>query len=369
MTTVSEGMDSGRVREIARSMMAMGQRVESVESRGQSQLATLEGAWAGEDLTAFADRWHEAVPQLQHAGQALHDMGRDLFGQAGEQEGASRGSGTGHPTPREFPDLPPTTTGPLPEGQGVLDRILGAIIDQAEGVGDGMAAALDGLSRGMNQLFLKMPMVLSSLVGSLRELSTDFAKWTDELIASTRKAIDAWAPKLTNLGEKLLPVPRFLSKFAKVIPGLGAVVAAWDAQEVLSDLWHGKINPHEYWNKIALGGVASVAGFFPGVGTLVSGLLTLDQVGQEYAPRFDDWVADHTGLDPATVTTARSLLQGPVATIGDLLPDESLDLPGPAPEEVVRDGWEAVKDVSSHIPDPPIRLPSPSLPDVDLPWP
>lgn len=354
MTTVSEGMDVAKVRHVAASMIGLSGRMDDVKGRGKAQAATLQQAWEGPDLEKFTERWHDALPAITHAGQALRDFGRDLHHQADQQVTASDGAGAGPGGRPRVPTIPPCPFPPLPPGaRRVFERIWEGLKDSAKKVLEGIGKILDGISAVFNNALVKAGLLVNDLIEGLKKVSDDFVKWADDLAKKAGSLISRWAPKLIDLGESVLPVVKFLGKFAKAIPVLGVVAAVWDAKDVFVDLWNGKVNWHDVWNKIVLGGGSAVAGFFPGPGTLISVALTLEQMRYEHMPKLYDW-AESKGIPKVFVPG--------LTPLPDFIPDKDFDIPGPAPKEIFGDMWDQIR--SGQL-EPPII----GIPPGTLPWP
>lgn len=351
--TVTDGMDVERVRSIAQQLLSQSTKIDDVRTSGEGQIGVLEGAWSGPDLEKFQDGWDSAMPQLDHAGQALRDFGRELARQANDQDKASGGGGGG----KGGPVVPPGKSG---EGQSLLDRIVKGIGNALKGLWDAFSGAVDWVKDNI-WTPLGIPLILKDIVEGLRKVADDFKRWTDDLLKKAGKWFDETFPKLLKWGEKLAPVGKFLAKFGKVfgkiIPGAGVAFWLWDMKDLAQDLWNGEINPAELWNKGVLGTISMVAGFFPGVGTLVSAVVALEQLRHEYAPKIDGWVEDKLGLPDGSVTAIRVATtialvpQAAPLVLMDLLPNKNFDIPGPSPKELWDNGVDAVKDAGDTLAD------------------
>ncbi|WP_433954958.1 WXG100 family type VII secretion target [Janibacter indicus] len=349
--TVTDGMDVERVRSIAQQLLSQSTKIDDVRSSGEGQIGVLEGAWSGPDLKKFEDGWDSAMPQLDHAGQALRNFGRELARQANDQEKASDGVGgrTGVPV------VPPGKSG---EGQSLLDRIVKGIGNALKGLWDAFSGAVDWVKDNI-WTPLGIPLILKDIVEGLRKVADDFKKWTDDLVAKAGKWFDETFPKLLKWGEKLAPVGKFLAKFGKVfgkiIPGAGVFFWAWDMKDLVVDLWNGEVNPAELWNKGVLGTASMIAGFVPGWGTLISAAIAVEQLRHEYMPKMDGWIADKLGVPTEFVTGGRVALMSAMNPVmapfymADLLPNENFDLPGPSPKELWDNGVDAVKDAGDTL--------------------
>lgn len=347
--TVTEGMDVERVRSIAQQLLGQSTKIEDVRASGQGQMGVLDAVWSGADLDHFEARWHHALPQLHHAGQALRDFGRELIRQADEQQGVSGVTGPGsrptHPLPP--PTLPPGRCAP---GQSVLDDLVRGIKDTVSRVWESFEGAVDWVKDNIWGP-LGIPLIIKDVVEGLRQVSEDFARFTDEALRGTLKWFDETFPKLLKWGERLAPVGRILGKFGKVIPGVGVGFWAWDLKDVAVDFWNGEVNPAELWNKGVLGTGSMIAGFFPGYGTLISAALGVEQLRHEYMPQAEQWLSNQLGLPPTTITTVRATVLAPIMPLGlaDLLPNRNLDLPGPSPREMAETTWNAVLDAGDTL--------------------
>lgn len=349
--SVTEGMDVERVRSIAQQMIGLSTKVDDVRSSGQGQVARLKGVWAGPDLEQFEDRWHNVLPRVHDAGQAMREFGRLLRAQADDQEETSKDGGSRQRTrPPHTP--PPQPPGRCEPGNSLLDRILDRIGDTIEKVWKGFESAVDWFKDKIWTPFSNISIV-ADIVEGLRKVSDEFKKWTDDLLRQGKKildgvgsAIEKWAPKLLKWGEQAMPFIKGLGKFGKIIPGVGVAFWAWDMKDLAVDWWNGEINPHDFWNKGVLGTASMVAGFFPGPGTLISGLLAAEQLRHQYMPQLDGWVADQLGIEQKYVTWTRVAATAPVSplALADLLPNKHYDLPGPSPKEQVQAVWDGIRD-------------------------
>lgn len=334
MTAVAEGMDVGRVRNVAAAMLSLASRTDDVRDAGNAQIKVLQGAWEGPDLEKFSEGWSATMPRVASAATAMRHAGQDLHRQADDQEKTSDGIGR-------------SPVGPIGKQQpGFFERLWNGIKGLATTVVSGLKSAFDAVM---------------DFIGRIPEWVITTIQTVKTIVSSAWKIFKSIKDILKPVTKALTGIAKVLAKFSKLLPGVGALAAIWDAKDVFVDLWNGEINPHEFWNKVVLGGGAAVAAFFPPWGTLISGVLTLEQLRHEWAPKFDQWVSDQTGIDPNIVKGARFLFQGPIATIGDLMPDENFDLPGPSPREVVGGAWDAAKEVAENFPLPSIPNP--------LPWP
>ena len=94
--TVTDGMDVERVRSIAQQLLSQSTKIDDVRSSGEGQIGVLEGAWSGPDLEKFEDGWDSAMPQLDHAGQALRSRA-DLRLRVGQRPPSGAELGIGEP--------------------------------------------------------------------------------------------------------------------------------------------------------------------------------------------------------------------------------------------------------------------------------
>lgn len=356
--SVSEGMDVERVRSIAQQLISLSTKVDDVRSSGQGQVARLKGVWAGPDLEQFEDRWHNVLPRVSDAGQAMREFGRLLRAQADDQEDTSKDVGGRNPSrPPTVP--PPYPPGRCEPGQSFLDRILDGIGKTVQSVLKGIEKAVDWFVDKIWTPFSNISLV-ADIIDLVRRASDNFKQWTDDLLKRGKSLLDdglnvikKWAPKILKWGESALPALKVLSKFGKAIPWVGAGVALWDMKGLAQDWWNGEINPHEFWNKGILGGGAAIAAFFPPIGTAISVGLTLEQLRHEHMPKMDGWLADKMGVDQKYVTWARVAAMSPFypMALADLLPNKEFDLPGPSPKEMAESAWNSVKDAGGAIRD------------------
>lgn len=332
VTTVSEGMDAARVRQVAQSMLGLSNRLGTVKSHGDAQLSTLEHVWSGDDLDAFTEQWHQTSPGIAHTADALRAMGRSLQDQAADQEvtsGAGGAGGAGLPGWPGWPDLPDLKAPRLP-GQEVLDLIWKGIKTIGTGIKDFVVGALDVLT----STYTTITLLAVDLFEAIK--NTRVGAWASDLV---RK----WAPKVSAWADEWLPkIGRFGAKFSKVLPIAGVVGFFYDSREILNDIWNGEMSPRDIYDLVT-GGIATVAAFFPGVGTLISAVFTLDGLRMDAL----DWVRrEHPDwwLAEAALVVGGYVLLGPLGLLGSFLPDENVDLPGRPPKEVWGDMVETFKD-------------------------
>lgn len=345
MTTVSEGMDVARVRQIAQSMLGLSSQLGSVKSRGDAQVSTLEHVWSGDDLDAFTDRWDETSPGISHTADALRQMGRQLQDEAEEQEVASGGSGGRRgPTFPGWPDLPdlPDLKPPQLPGQGPLDRLLDLVRSAWDGVVTVVKKGLDVLT--------SLPVTIAQLADDVRSLIMEYsakaAQFVDDVAKGVRDFVAKWAPKVAAWGSKWLPkIASWASKLTKWLPILGAIGAIYDSWDIIKDIWNGEMSPRDVYDLLVTGG-AAVAAFFPPIGTAIAVVLTLESLRTDAL----DWLRENhpdavwsQGLQVALIAGGWTLL-GPLSLFGSFLPTENQDLPGPPPKEVWSDAWETFKD-------------------------
>ncbi|MHA7126142.1 C2 family cysteine protease [Janibacter indicus] len=89
--TVSEGMDTGRVREIATRLRDQGERLVDVSARGRTSLGVIEEAWSGADFLTFSNGWSGAEQATQAAADRVRDFAQLLDRQAADQDAGSQG--------------------------------------------------------------------------------------------------------------------------------------------------------------------------------------------------------------------------------------------------------------------------------------
>lgn len=90
---LTDGMDTGRIREVAGQLTQQAGKVGEVSSNGTSQAGTLKENWLGNDSEQFASQWQDATRQLQSAQTSLEEYARAAGVQADQQTDASGGSG------------------------------------------------------------------------------------------------------------------------------------------------------------------------------------------------------------------------------------------------------------------------------------
>lgn len=95
MSNLTEGMDTGRIREIAGQLTTQAGKVGEVASNGTAQAGTLQENWLGSDSEQFNSAWQDAANALQQAQDALNAYSKKAISQADQQDAASGGGGGG----------------------------------------------------------------------------------------------------------------------------------------------------------------------------------------------------------------------------------------------------------------------------------
>ena len=86
---LTDGMDTGRVKEVAGQLTTEAGRVGEISSNGTSQAGTLKENWLGPDSEQFGDAWGDAAKALQQAQDALQAYSKAAMQQADQQKGGS----------------------------------------------------------------------------------------------------------------------------------------------------------------------------------------------------------------------------------------------------------------------------------------
>lgn len=86
---LTDGMDVGRIREVAGQLSTQAGKVGEVSSNGTSQAGTLKENWMGQDSEQFGEEWQQAAKALQQAQDALQAYSKKAIAQADQQEQAS----------------------------------------------------------------------------------------------------------------------------------------------------------------------------------------------------------------------------------------------------------------------------------------
>lgn len=97
--SVTEGMDTDRVRGIVEQLLASSQGIQDVAQVGDGAMSVLRDAWQGQDLQHFDQQWHTAGRQLHTASEYLRTYGERLRHQAEDQDTTSQGGGGGRGGP------------------------------------------------------------------------------------------------------------------------------------------------------------------------------------------------------------------------------------------------------------------------------
>lgn len=333
MTTVSHGMDVERVRQIATQIQGLAGRVDDVRTEGTAQIKALEGAWSGEDVEALTEKWHDMAPTISGAAQRLRQSATEMRRDAEEQERASEGDRGW--SPPDFAPFPLTKDKP-----GVIERLVDGITDVAVAVKQGARDVLDVIGDFMANPLVKFPLLARSIIKELRKY------WKE--VDTFFKGLPERFPRLARLFSRAEPVLKFLSRFGKVIPGLGVILWAKDVWDIAGDVWNGEINPREIWSTVVLGGVAAFAGCFPGVGSLISLLVTGIQLGYDgqtgimtwgdrvFGKNNPVWLGVKTGMRVIPV------IVNPATGVPGLLPNGPITLPV-SPKKVWEKGIEGLK--------------------------
>lgn len=86
---LTDGMDTGRVREIAGQLTTQSGKVGEVSQNGTSQAGTLSENWQGSDSEQFQSEWQAAAKSLQAAQDSLAEYSKRAMMQADQQDEAS----------------------------------------------------------------------------------------------------------------------------------------------------------------------------------------------------------------------------------------------------------------------------------------
>lgn len=86
---LTDGMDTGRIREVAGQLTQQAGKVGEVSSNGTSQAGTLKENWLGNDSEQFGDAWQDAAKALQAAQDALDAYAKSAIQQAEQQDKVS----------------------------------------------------------------------------------------------------------------------------------------------------------------------------------------------------------------------------------------------------------------------------------------
>lgn len=332
MTTVTHGMDVARVRQIAAQVQGLAGRVDDVRTEGNAQIKALEGAWSGDDVDALTERWHDMAPTITGAAQRLRQSATEMRRDADEQEQASQGGGW---SPSDIKPFPLTKDEP-----GIIERIVDAFVDATVAVARGIGTVLDVVGDIMAYPLVQFPLLVRSIIKELRTYWDEFNTFV--------KGLPERFPRLARLLSRAAPVLKFLSKFGKVIPGLGVVLWLKDVWDVGVDIWNGEVNLREIWSDVVLGGIAAIAGLFPGAGTLISVLATVAQMGYDAQTGILSWGDRVFGEDNVvwravkTAWTVIPFLANPAVGAPGLLPNEPIILPV-SPREVWEEGIEGLE--------------------------
>lgn len=86
---LTEGMDTGRVREIAGQLTTQSGKIGEVAQNGTSQAGSLSENWNGSDSDQFQDSWQNAAKGLQAAQDSLAEYAKRAMQQADHQDDTS----------------------------------------------------------------------------------------------------------------------------------------------------------------------------------------------------------------------------------------------------------------------------------------
>lgn len=86
---LTDGMDTGRVREVAGQLNSEAGKVGEISSNGTSQASSLAENWLGSDSDQFRDAWGDAAKALQQAQDALQAYSKAAIQQADQQDKVS----------------------------------------------------------------------------------------------------------------------------------------------------------------------------------------------------------------------------------------------------------------------------------------
>lgn len=86
---LTDGMDIGRIREVAGNLKTESGRIDEVNQSGTTQVGTLGENWLGPDSEQFTQSWQDASRALQSASSSLQNYSAQAEQQADQQEKAS----------------------------------------------------------------------------------------------------------------------------------------------------------------------------------------------------------------------------------------------------------------------------------------
>ncbi len=94
-STLQQGMDPARVREVATALADLGRRTHAVRDDGTTVAGQLSQVWLGADLEAFSRDWNTRAQQVTDAATGLERIADLLHRQADAQEETSSSGGVG----------------------------------------------------------------------------------------------------------------------------------------------------------------------------------------------------------------------------------------------------------------------------------
>jgi len=86
---LTDGMDTGRIREVAGQLTTQAGKVGEVSQNGTQQAGVLAENWLGQDSQQFGEQWQSAAKALQAAQDSLQAYSKKAIQQAEQQDEAS----------------------------------------------------------------------------------------------------------------------------------------------------------------------------------------------------------------------------------------------------------------------------------------
>lgn len=88
---LTEGMDTGRVKDVAGRLKQTAAKIGVVNSEGASTTGELASNWLGQDMQSWSDSWNDVSKTLQQAQTAMEQFAQKAESNAELQEQTSQG--------------------------------------------------------------------------------------------------------------------------------------------------------------------------------------------------------------------------------------------------------------------------------------
>lgn len=206
--SLKDGMDVDRVREIARAVRELGDRVGTLADTGSRQAAVLEVAWVGPDATQFRADWDSAARQVHDCSGQLRAMASRMVDDADQQDAASRGGsggsgpspGTPGGSPSQHPGQGGSGGGPGTDDEGLIDKV-DDVLDGLRKDGIDKLLGEDEKKAGNNPIakYTKKLLPALGIIQAIKDFEDVKSRFWEEGVVNPKEAVRSWG----GLGSEL----------------------------------------------------------------------------------------------------------------------------------------------------------------------